>query len=94
MLKMGNILTKSKKDIKIINVISKKDLLKYPHFKLRGEIVVRKDLASCIPEIDLCFENYFAVTVRVWLSEFNDAFSMSSAESVNSLRTKRVEFKL
>ena len=85
MLKMGNVFRKNKKDIKIVNVVSKKDLLKYPHLKLRGEIVVRKDLTSCIPEIDLRFESYFPVTVRIWPSEFTCGSFYGQ---------KRVEFKL
>ena len=38
---MGNIF-KKQRDIKVVNVISKKDLLKYPHLNLKGEIIIRK----------------------------------------------------
>ena len=46
--------------------ISKKDLLKYPHLTVKGEIMIRKDFNTNIPEVDLRFENYFPTTVRVW----------------------------
>ena len=55
----------------MVNVIRKKDLLKYPHLRLRREIIVKKDFNNSIPEIDLRFENYFLVTVCVWPSDFN-----------------------
>ena len=77
---MGNAFRKNKKDIKIVNVITKSCLLKYPHLNLRGEIIVKKDVNSYIPEIDLHFENYFSATVRVWPNDFN-ASSMCPAES-------------
>ena len=38
---MGNIF-KKQRDIKVVNVISKKDLLKYPHLNLKGEIIIKK----------------------------------------------------
>ena len=91
---MGNLFKKNKKDIKIVNVISKTDLIKYQHLNLRGEIIIRKDDDCYIPEIELRFENYFPATVGAWPSDFNDLISLSSAESDNFLRTKRVEFKL
>ena len=61
------------------NVISKKDLLKYPHLRLKGEIIIRKDFNN-IPEVDLRSENYFPVTVRVWSNDF-DARNTSPIES-------------
>ena len=76
---MGNV-QKKKKDIEVVNVVTKKDLLKYPHLNSRGEIIIRKDFNSCIPDIDLHFENYFPATVRVWPSDFN-AKNISLAES-------------
>ena len=75
---MGNVFRKNRKDIKIVNVITKSDLLKYPHLNLRGEIIVKKYIDSYIPEIDLRFKNYFPATVRVWPKDFS---SMCSAES-------------
>ena len=78
---MEKIFRKNKKNIKIVKVITKKDLLKYQHLNLRGEIIIRKDVNCYIPEIDLCFENYFPATVRVWASDFNEGISVSSAES-------------
>ena len=48
--------------------------------RLRGEIIIRKDFNTSIPAIDLCFENYFLATVRVWPSDFN-ARNISLAES-------------
>ena len=80
---MGNVFRKNKKDIRIVNVITKSDLLKYPNLNLGGEIIIRKDVNCYIPEIDLRFENYFPATVRVWPIDFNDAIGMSSASSDN-----------
>ena len=77
---MGTVFKKNKKDIEVANVVTKKDLLKYPHLNLRGEIIIRKDFNSCIPEIDLHFENYFPATVHVWPSDFK-AKNISPAES-------------
>ena len=45
--------------------------MKYPHLRHRGEIIVKKDFNTSIPEIDLRFENYFPATVCVWPSDFN-----------------------
>ena len=67
---MGNVFEKQR-DTEIVNVISKKDLLKYPHLNLNGEIIIKKDVNTSIPEIDLRFENYFPAVVRVWPSDFN-----------------------
>ena len=75
MLKLGNVFKKNKKDIKIVNVISKIDLIKYQHLNLRGEIIIRRDDGYYIPEIELRFENNFPATVRVWPSDFNDLIS-------------------
>ena len=58
----GKRVLKKQREIGIVNVISKKDLLKYPHLNLGGEIIIRKDVNSYIPEIDLRFENYFPAT--------------------------------
>ena len=69
-----------KEKLKLVNAIRKKDLLRYPPLKLRGEIIVKKDFNTSIPEIDLHFENYFPATVRVWPSDFN-ARNISPAES-------------
>ena len=71
---------KKQKDIKIVNVISKRDLLRYPHLWLRGEIIIRKHFNTNIPEVDLRFENYFPAAVRGWPSDFNAA-TISPAES-------------
>ena len=71
---------KKKKQREIEIVIRKKDLLRFPHLKLRGEIIAKKDFNTSIPEIDLHFENYFPATVRVWPSDFN-ARNISPAES-------------
>ena len=40
---MGNVF-KKQRDIEIVNVISKKDLLKHPHLNLKGEIIIKKDI--------------------------------------------------
>ena len=77
---MGNVFKKKQSEIEIADFISKKDLLKYPHLNLRGEIIIRKDVNSYIPEIDLRFENYFPATARVWSNDFN-ASSICPAES-------------
>ena len=76
---MGNVF-KKQKNIEIVNIISKKDLLKYPQLRLSGGIIIRKDVNTHIPEIDLRFENYFPATIRVWPSEFS-ANNISPAES-------------
>ena len=73
-------LKKPQRDIEIVIVIRKKDLLKYPHLRLRGEIIVKKDFNTSIPEIDLRFEHYFPATVRVCPSDF-DARNTSPIES-------------
>ena len=54
--------------------------MKYPHLNLRGEIIIRKDVNSYIPETDLRFENYFPATARVWTNDFNVS-SICPAES-------------
>ena len=45
-----------------------------------GEIIVKKDFNTSIPEIGLHFKNYFPANVRVWPSDFN-ARNISPAES-------------
>ena len=77
---MGNIFKRKQRDNEIVSVISKKDLLKYPHLKLKGEIIVKKDFNSSIPQIDLRFENYFPAIARVWSSDF-DTRNISPVES-------------
>ena len=77
---MGNVCKKNKKHIEVVNVITKKDLLKYPHLDLKGEIIIKKDHGSCIAEVELHFENYFPAFVRVWPSNFNTR-NTSPAES-------------
>ena len=77
---MENVFKKKQREIEIDNVIREKDLLRYPHLKLRGEIIVKKDFNTSITEIDLHFENYFPATVRVWPSDFNTR-NISPAES-------------
>ena len=67
---MGNVF-KKQRDIEVFNVISKKDLVKYPHLGLKGEIIIQKNLNTFIPEIELRFENYFPALVHVWPSDFN-----------------------
>ena len=56
---MGNVCKKNKKDIEVVNVITKKDLLKYLHLDWKGEIIIKKHHGSCIAEIELRFENNF-----------------------------------
>ena len=68
------------KNVEVNNVISKKDLNKYLHLDLKGEIIIRKDNESCFAEIELNFENYFPVFVRVWPNNYNARF-ISPAES-------------
>ena len=77
---MRNVFKKKQREIEIVNVISKKDLLKYPHLRLRGESIIKNDFNTSIPEVDLRFENYFPATVRVWPSDF-DARNTSHIES-------------
>ena len=54
--------------------------MKYPHLRLKGEIIIRKDFNTNIPKVGLRFENYFPATVRVWPNDF-DARSASTTES-------------
>ena len=54
--------------------------MKYPHLRLKGEIIIRKDFNTNVPEVDLRFENYFPATVRVWPNNF-DARNTSPIES-------------
>ena len=63
----------------MVNVISKRDMIKFPHLNVRGEII-KKDYTSSILEIDLRFQNYFPTVVRVWPSDF-DARKISPVES-------------
>ena len=49
--------------------------------KLKGEITIKKDCGSCIPEIALCSENYFPAFARIWTSDFNTTNNMSPPES-------------
>ena len=78
---MGNVF-KKQKSVEVNNVISKKDLSKYPHLDLdlKGEIIIRKDNESCFAEIELNFEKYFPAFVRVWPNNYN-ARCISPAES-------------
>ena len=63
---MGNEFKKHKRDTtEVVNVVTKKDLLKYPHLNLRRETIIRKNVNSYISENDLRFENYFPATARV-----------------------------
>ena len=76
---MGNLFSKQRA-IEIKNVISVGYLIKFPHLKIRGQIIIKKDYTTSIPEIDLRFENYFPALVRVWPCDF-DARNISPAES-------------
>ena len=58
------------KNVEIANVITKKNLIKYPHLDLKGEIIIKKDHVSSIAEIKLHFENYFPAFVCVWPKDF------------------------
>ena len=69
-MNVGNIF-KKQRDFEIFNIISKKDLFKYPHLTLNGEIIIKNDVNTSIPEIDLRFQNYFPAVVRVWPSDLN-----------------------
>ena len=73
-------LKKRTKNIETTNVITKKDLNKYPHLDLKGEIIIKKDHGSDIVEIELNFENHFPAFVRVWPNNYN-VRSISPAES-------------
>ena len=66
---MGNVL-KKQKNVEVNNAISEKDLNKYLHLDLKGEIIIRKDNESCLAEIELNFENYFPAFVRVWPNNY------------------------
>ena len=76
---MGNVFKKQKK-VEVNNFISKKDLNKYPHLDLKGEIIIRKDNELCFAEIELHFKNCFPAFVHVWPNNYNTRI-ISSAES-------------
>ena len=82
---MGNIF-KKQRDIEIVNVVSKKDLLKHPHLNLKGEIIIKKDVNISLPEIDLRFENYFPAVVRVWPGEFNSRNTSPIESDISDLQ--------
>ena len=64
-------LKKRTKNIEIVNVITKKDLDKYLHLDLKGEIFIKKDHRLGIAEIELNFENHFPAFVGAWSNNFN-----------------------
>ena len=76
---MGNVF-KKQNNVEVNNAISKKDLNKYLHLDLKGEIIIRKDNESCFAEIELNFEYDFPAFVRVWPNNYNARF-ISPAES-------------
>ena len=76
---MGNVFKKTK-NVEIANVITKKDLIKYLHLDLKGEIINKKDHGSCFAEIELHFENHFPAFVYVWPNNYNTR-NISPAES-------------
>ena len=68
------------KNNEIDNVITRKDLNKYSHLNLKGKIIIKNDHGSCIPEIQLNFENHFLAFVHVCPKDFF-VKSISPAES-------------
>ena len=68
---MGNLFTKRSNGIHVLNVISKKDLKRYPNLEVKGEIIIQKYYSSSIPEIYIQSENYFAAVVCVWPNNFD-----------------------
>ena len=46
---MGNVFKNKQREIETVNLIREKDLLRYSHLKLRGEIIVKKDFNTSIP---------------------------------------------
>ena len=64
---MGNVFKKRTKNIEIANIITNKDLDKYLHLDLKGEIIIKKDHESCFGEIELNFENHFPAFVKFGL---------------------------
>ena len=76
---MGNVFRK-RKNAEVNNVITKKDLNKYPHLDLKGEIIIKKDRDSGIAEIELNFEKHFPAFFNIWPKDFNIR-SISPTES-------------
>ena len=74
---MGNVF---KKNIEVVNVITKKDLIKYQHLDLKGEIIIKRDRGSAIAEIQLNLQNHFPTFVFIWPKDFT-VTSISPAES-------------
>ena len=63
-INMGNVFRK-RQNVEVNNGITKKDLNKYPHLDLKGEIIMKKDRDSGIPEIELNFERHFPAFVCI-----------------------------
>ena len=61
---MGNLFTK--KLIEVPNVISKKDLVKYPNLAVKSEIIIKNDPYLKVPEIEIRFEEYHPAIIRLW----------------------------
>ena len=61
---MGNVFRKGQ-NLEVSNDITKKDLNKYPHLDLKGEIIIKKDRNSDIGEIELNFERHFPAFVPI-----------------------------
>ena len=68
---MGNVFKENKKNAEIANVITKKDLIKYPYLDLKGEIIIKKDNKPSFAEVELHFENHFPSFVHVWPNNYN-----------------------
>ena len=51
------------KKIKVVNLLK---YAEFPHLDVRGEISVRKDVHFNIPDIELKFDRYFPVLLRLW----------------------------
>ena len=79
---MGHLFTK--KIIELCNVISKKDLIKYPNFIVKGEIIIKNDPYLNVPEIEIRLEEYPSAIICLWPIDFelNQSFSSYSESEI------------
>ena len=85
--KMGNKFFKKK--VKVINEISKKDLLKNPHLDLSGKFVISFDRFLQLPYITVSLEGYFQTQIHLGLE--NVAAPINSMPNVSFSNTSSVD---
>ena len=73
---MRNLFTKNLTEVR--NVISKKDLIKYPNLTVKGEIIIKNDPYLKVPEIEIRLEECHPAIICLWLNDFELNQSLSS----------------